>query len=114
MQKSKSKDKYLVVINTCPGSITAKKIANTLVADHLAACVQVVPSVQSFYRWVGKVQNSEEHLLLIKTTEERYPEVEACIKALHPFELPEIIAVPVSGGLEAYLSWLGESTRSPA
>jgi len=108
-----TKPKHLLVLNTCPGSITAKKIANELVADQLAACVQVIPGVQSFFRWVGRVENSEEHLLLIKTTAERYPDVENRIRALHPYELPEIVAVPLSGGLEGYLAWIVDCTQPP-
>lgn len=102
---------HLLVLNTCPGSITAKKIANDLVADQLAACVQIISGVQSIFRWVGRVENSEEHLLLIKTTTDRYPDVENRIRALHPYELPEIIAVPIGGGLEGYLAWIVDCTK---
>lgn len=109
MTKSPS---YLLVLSTCPGSITAKKIANALVADQLAACVQVIPGVQSFFRWVGKVDHKDEHLLLIKTTADRYAELESRITSLHPYELPEIVAVPISTGLSGYLSWIDDSTQS--
>jgi periplasmic divalent cation tolerance protein len=108
-----NKSKFLLVLNTCPGSITAKKIANELVADHLAACVQIIPGIQSFFRWVGKVDIKEEHLLLIKTTAERYGAVQDRIKALHPYELPEIVAVPFSDGLPGYLAWIKSCTESP-
>jgi len=104
--------KHLLVLTTCPGSITAKKIANELVVERLAACVQIIPGVQSFFRWVGKVDNTEELLLLIKTTSERYNDLEARIVSLHPYELPEIITVPISGGLEGYLAWIEANTRS--
>lgn len=107
-----SKPKYLLVLSTCPGSITAKSIANELISNQLAACVQVVPGVQSFFRWVGKVDNKEEHLLLIKTTAEKYQELESRIIALHPYELPEIVAIPISDGLAGYLSWIDDCTRS--
>ena len=103
---------HLLVLNTCPGSITAKKIANELVGDQLAACVQIIPGIQSFFRWVGKVENSEEHLLLIKTTSACYKEVENRIRSLHPYELPEIVVVPISDGLPAYLSWIDDVTKS--
>lgn len=102
--------KHLLVLTTCPGNITAKKIANELVMERLAACVQVIPGVQSFFRWVGKVDNSEELVLLIKTTTDRYQELQDRIVALHPYELPEIIAVPISGGLEGYLAWIAANT----
>jgi len=109
-----AKPQFLLVLSTCPGSITAKKIASTLVADHLAACVQVVSGVQSFFRWVGKVDHKEEHLLIIKTTLEQYPALEERILALHPYELPEIVAVPISGGLAGYLSWIKTCTEPPS
>ncbi|MBI1732566.1 MAG: divalent-cation tolerance protein CutA [Gammaproteobacteria bacterium] len=106
-----NKPKFLLVLSTCPGSITAKKIANDLVADQLAACVQIIPGVQSFFRWVGKVDNKEEHLLLIKTTADRYQAVQDRIQALHPYELPEVVAVPVSDGLAGYLAWIKSCTE---
>lgn len=106
-----TKSEYLIVLNTCPGSITAKNIATDLVANKLAACVQVIPGIQSFFRWVGKVDNKEEYLLIIKTTAGCYEEVEKSIKALHPYELPEIVAVPISTGLSGYLKWLDDSTQ---
>jgi periplasmic divalent cation tolerance protein len=105
------KPKHLLVLTTCPGSITAKKMANELVVERLAACVQIIPGVQSFFRWVGKVDTSEELLLLIKTTSERLPDLQTRIKSLHPYELPEIVAVPISDGLEGYLAWIEANTR---
>ena len=80
-------------------------------ADKLAACVQALPAVQSYFRWAGRVDASEEHLLLIKTTAEKYAELERRIKRLHPYELPEIIGVPLSTGLPEYLSWIDEMTE---
>jgi periplasmic divalent cation tolerance protein len=103
---------HLLVLTTCPGNITAKKIANELVMERLAACVQVISGVQSFFRWVGKVDNSEELLLLIKTTSDRYPALQDRIVSLHPYELPEIITVPISGGLQGYLAWITANTRT--
>ena len=104
--------KALIVLNTCPGSITAKNIAADLVANKLAACVQVIPGIQSFFRWGGSVDTKEEYLLVIKTTTACYQEVEKSIQALHPYELPEIVAVPISTGLSGYLQWLNDSTQS--
>lgn len=104
--------KHILVLTTCPGTITAKKIANELVMERLAACVQILPGVQSFFRWVGRVDNSEELLLLIKTTADRYPALESRISSLHPYELPEIITVPISGGLQGYLNWIETNTRT--
>lgn len=103
---------HLLVLTTCPGSITAKKIATDLVIEKLAACVQVVPGVQSFFRWVGKVSNSEEILLIIKTTSDRYPQLESRITALHPYELPEIVTLQINGGLEGYLKWIESNTAA--
>lgn len=102
----------LLVLTTCPGSITAKKIANDLVLEKLAACVQVIPGIQSFFRWVGKVDNSEEILLIIKTTSDRYSQLESRIIALHPYELPEIVTLPINGGLEGYLKWIETNTTA--
>lgn len=104
--------KHLLVLTTCPGTISAKKMANDLVVEKLAACVQVVPGVLSFFRWVGKVNSSEEILLLIKTTTDRYPQLEERITSLHPYELPEIITLPINGGLEGYLAWIDTNTSS--
>lgn len=103
---------HLLVLNRCPGSITAKKIANAVVAEKLAACVQVFPGVQSYFNWLGKVDTSEEHVLMISTTSARYAELESRIKQLHPYELPEIIAVPISTGLPGYLTWIDNCTDS--
>ena len=104
--------KHLLVLTTCPGTITAKKIANDLVIAKLAACVQIIPGVQSFFRWVGKVDNSEEILLLIKTTADRYPALQDRITSLHPYDLPEIVTIPINGGLEGYLAWIETNTSS--
>lgn len=104
--------KHLLVLTTCPGSITAKKIANDLVVEKLAACVQVISGVQSFFRWVGKVNNSEEYLLIIKTTTDRYDQLEARITSLHPYDLPEIITLPINGGLAGYLAWIETNTSA--
>jgi periplasmic divalent cation tolerance protein len=109
-----NKPQFLLVLTTVPGSITAKKIANDVIADHLAACVQIISGVQSFFRWVGKVDHKEEYLLLIKTTSERLTALQERIRALHPYELPEIVAVPISGGLAGYLAWIQSCTEPPS
>jgi len=106
------KAQHLLVLCSCPGSITAKKIANELVAGNLAACVKIHPGVTSVYRWVGKVDTAEEHQLFIKTTEERYEALEKRIKALHPYELPEITAVPIVAGYGEYLNWIDSNTKA--
>lgn len=85
----------LLVVTSCKGSITAKKIAQEVVAQELGTNVRVISEVNAFFRWVGKVEQNEEHLLLIKSSSEKYQALEKCIKRLYPHELIEITAVPV-------------------
>jgi periplasmic divalent cation tolerance protein len=106
----------LVCFCTCPDPDSAERIANTLVARRLAACVNVLPGLRSVYRWQGAIQRDDETLLLIKTTRAQLEPLTALIASLHPSELPEVIAVEVAGGLQAYLDWIVEGTQpeSPA
>jgi len=97
---------YLLIYCTCPDRAMAERIAEALVADRLAACVNIVPGITSVYRWQGEVQHDSELLLLIKTRDECYPALEARIRELHSYEVPEIIAVPLQRGSESYLAWL--------
>ena len=101
----------LLVITNLPDRAAADRLADALVADGLAACVNILSPCRSVYRWKGEVQHDEEFPLLIKTTRERYAALEQAIRAGHPYELPEIIAVPVERGLPAYLDWVAEQTR---
>jgi len=101
----------LVVLNTCPDLATAERIAAALVEERLAACVNRIAGIVSTYRWQGEVQRGGEILLLIKTTRERFDAVRERIVALHPYELPEIIAVDVARGLPAYLDWIARETQ---
>ncbi len=103
--------KHILVLSTCPGSISAKKIARDLVTEKLAACVNIVPGVQSFFSWVGKVDSANEYMLIIKTTLDRYEVLEKRIKKIHPYELPEIIAVPIETGLAGYLDWITKNSE---
>ena len=105
---------YLMVLNTCPDSETAGRIAAGLVAGKLAACVQVLPAMRSYFHWADKVDCADEYLLLIKTSSTSYPALEQRIKEIHPYELPEIIGVPLSKGLPEYLSWINECMRDDA
>jgi periplasmic divalent cation tolerance protein len=97
---------------TCPNAESAKHLAEALVGESLAACVNRIPGIQSTYRWKGEVTTDAEELLLIKTTAEQFEALKERLLALHPYELPELIAVPVERGHAAYLDWVrgtGES-----
>jgi len=102
----------ILVISTLPDREHAEKMAHFLIEQQLAACVNILPSATSVYRWQGKVESANETILLIKTTMARYPDLEAAIKTQHPYELPEIVAVPVNAGLPAYLEWVATETSS--
>ncbi len=105
------KVEHLLVLTTCPGTITAKQIAQDLVANDVAACVNIIPGLTSYFKWSHKVESDVELLLLIKTTSKHFPAVQKRIKSLHPYELPEIIAVSIQDGLEEYLRWIEDSTK---
>ena len=100
----------LIVITNCPDEETANAIALAIVEEQLAACVNILPRVQSIYRWQGSVESAPEIPLLIKATTRNYPALEARIKTLHPYEVPEIIALPIARGLPAYLNWVAAET----
>jgi len=100
----------LLVITNCPDEETANAIALALIEAKLAACVNILPRVQSIYRWQGVVESATEVPLLIKATADNYPALEAAIRQRHPYELPEIIALPITQGLPAYLNWLAAET----
>ncbi len=102
----------LLVLCSCPDEETALRIANTLIERSLAACVNISQPVTSVYRWQGKIETTAERLLLIKTVARRYASLEACIEQQHPYELPEVIAVPIDRGLSAYLGWVRQCTKS--
>ena len=101
----------LLVITNLADADSARIMARALVERRLAACVNLLPAVQSVYRWRNAIEEAAEVTLVIKTTGARYAELEQAIKSLHPYELPEIIAVPVSAGLPAYLDWIAQETR---
>ncbi|MBI5909736.1 MAG: divalent-cation tolerance protein CutA [Betaproteobacteria bacterium] len=101
----------LLVVTNLPDRESAEKLATLLVERRLAACVNILAPCSSVYRWQGEIRHDEEHPLLIKTVQDRYAELEASIRANHPYELPEIIAVSLSGGLPAYLQWVETETR---
>ncbi len=97
---------YSLVITTCPDDHTADSLADFLVSEGLAACVTVLPGGRSVYEWQGQVARENEQVVLIKTRADRYPQLEAAILEKHPYELPEIIAVPIEAGLSPYLAWI--------
>jgi periplasmic divalent cation tolerance protein len=105
-------ENQLVAFCTFPDRESAETIATTLVEERLAACVNLVPDLTSLYRWQGELHREPECLLLIKTTAARFEALRARLRALHPYELPEIIGLPISHGDPAYLQWLTENTRT--
>jgi periplasmic divalent cation tolerance protein len=103
----------ITVITNLPDRESALRIADALVEGRLAACVNVLGECTSVYRWKGALERAAEVPVLIKTRAELYPGVEQTIRALHPYELPEIIAVPIALGLPAYLEWVAAETADP-
>lgn len=106
---------FLLVMVTVPSAEVGEKIALHLINENLAACVNLLPSAVSFYRWEGKQQKDEELLLLAKTRAEGFEtQFISAVKALHPYDLPEIIALPIIVGSKEYLEWIDSQTRSKA
>lgn len=98
-----------VVLVTCANGREAKRIARAVVEERLAACVNIVPgAVESIYRWKGKVESARETLLIIKTPKKYVAKLEAAVKRLHSYDVPEFIALPIETGSRAYLAWLGD------
>ncbi|HEY6548530.1 MAG TPA: divalent-cation tolerance protein CutA [Vicinamibacteria bacterium] len=102
----------VVVLSTVANLEDAERIAGALVGKGLAACVNVVPGVVSIYRWKGALQRDAELLLVIKTRSERLPALKEALTELHPYDVPEALALPVSDGLAPYLAWLDDAVRS--
>ena len=98
----------LICLTTCPDRACAERLAATLVRERLAACVNILPGLHSTYLWQDRLEQADEVLLLVKTTAERYPALQARLPALHPYELPELLAVRTCDGLPAYLQWVAE------
>lgn len=105
--------KTRLVYCTCPDRDHAERIARALVDERLAACVNLLPGIRSVYRWQGRVEAADEVLLLAKTAADRLDALQARIRALHPYELPEIVAVEIAAGLPPYLDWIVAETRAP-
>jgi periplasmic divalent cation tolerance protein len=100
----------ILILNTCPDKESAEKLAKTMVEKKIAACVSILPIEKSFYRWKGKMEEEKEFLLIIKTRDKLYSRVEAHIKANHPHEVPEIIAMPVKKSERLYSTWIERNT----
>ena len=103
----------VVILVTAGSEAEAETIAKALVEEQLAACVNILSPIRSIYRWQGQVADDREWLLLIKTQAERFAAVEAQVKALHSYQVPEVIALPIVAGAEGYLRWLQESVSEP-
>lgn len=104
--------RILLVLTQLPDEASARALAEHLVSGRLAACVNVLAPCRSVYRWQGSIEDAPEVPLLIKTTDARYAALEAAIRARHPYELPEIVAVPLAGGLAGYLGWIESETTT--
>ena len=104
---------YRIVLVTCGSIDEARKIGRNVVEKKLAACANIVPGVESIYRWKGKVERAREVLVIIKTTANRLPELEREVKRLHSYDVPEFIVLPIVAGSSKYLAWLQESTAPP-
>jgi len=104
----------IVVLCTCPDDVVAERIASALVEERLAACVNRIPGIVSTYRWQGAVHSDREILLLIKTTREHFEALRERIVELHPYDVPEVIALTIDGGSAAYLDWIEKSLNSGA
>lgn len=100
----------MIALSTTPDEETAANIAETLVNEHLAACVQVLAGATSYYRWQGRLEKSDEKLLIIKTSRDRLDELISRVESLHPYDVPELVAVEVTGGAKKYLDWIAQET----
>jgi periplasmic divalent cation tolerance protein len=105
--------KYCLVLCTCPDAKSAQALAEAVIRDRRAACVSILPGIRSVYRWQGAIDSADEQLLLIKTESAAFEALTASIKSQHPYELPEIIAVPIQQGSAEYLAWISECLNVP-
>lgn len=111
---SSAADEAIVVLLTAANGEEAARLADLLIGAHLAACVQILPEMESVYRWEGKIERQAEILLLAKTTRSRFAELEREVRALHSYETPEIIALPIVAGSTPYLEWLTGAIKTPS
>jgi periplasmic divalent cation tolerance protein len=101
---------FIIVLTTFPVDGDVTGVARILIAEKLAACVNVLPAMRSIYSWKGAIENSDEHQLVIKTTDARREELESRLKSLHPYQTPEFLVIPIVAGSPGYLAWLAENT----
>ena len=101
---------FVVVLVTCGSEEEASKIAHALVDERLAACANIISPIRSIYRWQGKILDEREWLLVVKTRETRFQDLEKRVKSLHSYQVPEIISLPILAGSLSYLNWLEETT----
>lgn len=109
LKSNNMSENYILVLCTCPSEDNANHLAHILVESGVAACCNIVPGLQSVFRWQHEIESSEEALLLIKSTGQAFSQLEHTLKAHHPYELPEIIAVPIVAGSPEYLGWINEN-----
>ena len=102
---------YVVVLTTLPGDADGAAFGRALVEERLAACVNLLPAMESIYRWEGQIERESERQVIIKTARERVAALWDRVRELHPYEVPEFLVLPIADGNEAYLRWVGESTR---
>ena len=104
-------DQFVIVLTTLPTDSDAEKFASQLVEERLVACVSILPAMRSIYRWDGAIERADERQLLLKTSSTRLAALEARVRALHPYDVPEFVVIPITRGSADYLSWLAENTR---
>ena len=103
-------DQFVIALTTLPADGNVEQLAQQLVEERLAACVSILPPMRSIYQWKGAVERADERQLLIKTTTERLTELEARLRQLHPYDVPEFIVLPITQGSAPYLAWLSSNT----
>ena len=111
-QKKRCRPGYCAVVITCPSQKEAVKVKDLLLNEHLAACVNIIGGLQSFYWWQGRIESALEVILLAKTTRAKFKEIVARVTEIHPYDVPEIIALLISTGNQPYLKWIDESLKS--
>ena len=106
------KEHYIIAITTTPSKNEAEKIAKTLLEERLIACANIIGPVQSLFWWQGKIDEAQEHLILMKTRKDLFSKLSEKVKALHSYQIPEVIAVPIVEGFKPYMEWLESSLRT--